>query len=152
MTKRDRQQVAYAVVELLDLQDELRGLRVGDDARIAELLEQLDEIASRLEATTARTPGLSVAAAADYLGVSEPTVRAWLRNGLLSAIDGVKPIVIDPTTLRTVHRLLVELRERGKDPAWLRSFVDYVHDLSVIRSPAVQNGLAEMKAGHLEPA
>ncbi|MHB8695393.1 MAG: helix-turn-helix domain-containing protein, partial [Solirubrobacteraceae bacterium] len=43
---------------------------------------------------------MTVAAASDYLGVAEPTVRAWLRSGLLSAVDGVKPIVIDPTTLR----------------------------------------------------
>jgi hypothetical protein len=71
---------------------------------------------------------------------------------LPSSVDGVKPILIDPTSLRTVHRLLTELRERGKDPVWLRSFVDYVHDLAVIRSPAVQQGLAEMKAGKLEPA
>lgn len=153
MTKRDSQQVAYAVVELQDVQDELRGLAAtDDDARITGLLEQLDEIAARLESTTTRTPGLSVAAASDYLGVSEPTIRAWLQRDVLSAVDGVKPILIDPTSLRVVHRLLAELRERAEDPAWLRSFVDYVHDLAVIRSSAVQQGLAEMKAGKLEAA
>jgi predicted transcriptional regulator len=153
MTKRDSQQVAHAVVELHDVQDELRGLAtVADEPRIAELVEQLDEIAARLESAATRTPGLSVAAASEYLGVSEPTIRSWLQRDVLSPVDGVKPILIDPASLRTVHRLLAELRERAEDPTWLRSFVDYVHDLAVLRSPAIQQGLADMKAGNLEPA
>lgn len=152
MTKRDSQQVAYAVVELQDVKDQLGALGADGDERVTGLLVQLDGIAARLDTATGRTPGLSVAAAADYLEVSEPTVRAWLGKGLLASVDGAKPILIEPTSLRKVHRLLAELRERGTDPAWLRSFVDYVDGLAVLRSPAVQKGLAEMKAGHIEPA
>jgi hypothetical protein len=51
-----------------------------------------------------------------------------------------------------VHRALEELRERGTDREWLAALVDYLDDLAVRRSPAVQRGLADMEAGELEPA
>jgi len=51
-----------------------------------------------------------------------------------------------------VHRAVEELRERGQDADWLRALLDYLDDVAVLRSPTVQQGLAEMAAGHFEPA
>jgi hypothetical protein len=51
-----------------------------------------------------------------------------------------------------VHRAVEELRERGQDADWLRALLDYLDDIAVRQSSAVQQGLAEMAAGHLEPA
>ncbi len=61
-------------------------------------------------------------------------------------------MLVARSSLRQIHRLLEELRERGKDRDWLRAFVEYVHDLAVRRSPQVQRGLADVEAGRLEPA
>ena len=148
MGKRERQQVAYAVVELEDARDELAAS--GQD--VSSALKRIEDAVQRLDRVSLVAPGLPVSEAAAYLKVSEPTIRDWLKRGVLSAVPDAKPVLIERATLRRTHRALEELRERGQDREWLRAFVDYVHDLAVIRSPEVQRGLAEMEAGHIEPA
>jgi excisionase family DNA binding protein len=148
MGKRDGQKVAYAVVELQDARDEL----VAADTDLASALSKIDDAVARLDRLTAAASGLSVADAAAYLGVSQPTVRDWLKRGVLERVPDSKPVLIERSSLRQLHRLLDELRERGKDRDWLRAFVDYVHDLAVVSSPAVQRGLADIEAGRLKPA
>lgn len=100
----------------------------------------------------AAASGLSVADAAAYLTVSQPTVRGWLKRGVLEQVPGSEPVLIDRASVRHVHRLLEELRERGKDREWLRTFVDYVHDMAIRRSPEVRRGIKQMERGELEPA
>jgi len=148
MGKRDGQKVAYAVVELEDARDELAC--AGTD--LTSALRKIDDAVARLDRLSAAAPGLSVADAAAYLGVSQPTVRDWLKRGVLERVPDSKPVLIERSSLRQIHRLLDELRERGKDRDWLRAFVDYVHDLAVVSSPAVQRGLADVEAGRLKPA
>jgi hypothetical protein len=148
MGKREGQQVAYAVLELEDARDALEAS--GQDVSAA--VKRIDAVVARLDGVSSVPAGLPVVDAATYLQVSEPTVREWLKRGVLNRVPGAKPVLIERESLRGVHRLLAELRERGKDRDWLRTFVDYVHDRAVIRSPAVQRGLAEMEAGDLEPA
>jgi hypothetical protein len=74
--------------------------------------------------------------------VSEPTVCDWLKRNVLQAVPDAKPALIERSSLRRVHRLIAELRGRGRDRDWLRAFVDYVHDAGACRSPEVQRGLA----------
>jgi excisionase family DNA binding protein len=148
MGKRESQQVAYAVVELQDARDELAAS--GQDVRAA--LQHIEDAVERLDGLTSVSPGLPVAEAARYLGVSEPTVREWLKRGVLGTVPGAKPVLVERDGLRRVHRAVDELRERGQDADWLRALLDYLDDAAVLRSPAVQQGLAEMAAGHLEPA
>ncbi len=142
MGKRESQQVAYAVVELQDARDDLAAS--GQD--VASALRRIEDAVTRLDGIASVSPGLSVAEAAAYLSVSEPTVRDWLKRGVLCAVPGAKPLLVERSSLRQIHRLLEELRKRGKDRDWLRAFVDYAHDMAVIRSPEVQRGLAELKA------
>lgn len=148
MGKREGQQVAYAVLELEDARDALEAS--GEDVSAA--VKRIDDVVARLDGVASVPAGLPVADAATYLQVSEPTVREWLKRGVLSRVRDAKPVLIERESLRSVHRLLAELRERGKDRDWLSTFVDYVHDRAVIRSRTVQRGLAEMEAGDLEPA
>lgn len=148
MGKRDRQKVAYVVVELEDVRDELAAS--GTD--LTSALSKIDDAVARLDGLAVAASGVSVADAATYLAVSQPTVRDWLKRGVLERVPESKPVLIERSSLRQIHRLLAELRERGKDRDWLRAFVDYVHDLAVVRSPVVQKGLADVEAGRFEPA
>jgi hypothetical protein len=148
MGKREGQQVAYAVLELEDARDALEAS--GQD--VSGAVKRIDDVVARLDGVSSVPAGLPVADAATYLQVSEPTVREWLKRGVLNRVPDAKPVLIERESLRSVHRLLAELRERGKDRDWLSTFVDYVHDRAVVRSPAVRRGLAEMEAGDLEPA
>lgn len=148
MGKRESQQVAYAVVELQDARDELAAS--GQDVGAA--LRRIEDAVERLDGLTSVSPGLPVAETARYLGVSEPTVREWLKRGVLAVVPDAKPVLVERDGLRRVHRAVEELRERGQDADWLRALLDYLDDIAVRRSPAVQQGLAEMAAGQLEPA
>jgi excisionase family DNA binding protein len=148
MGKRESQQVAYAVVELRDARDELAA-STGD---FSSVIAQLDKVVARLDDEALATPGLPVSEAAAYLQLSEPTVRDWLKRGALKSVPGAKPVLVERESLRSVRRAVDELRERGKDTDWLRSLLDYLDDLAVVRSPEVQRGLADIAAGKLEPA
>jgi transposase-like protein len=94
----------------------------------------------------------SVAQAARRLGVSVPTVRAWIARGALAAIEGSSPVEIEPESLRSVGRALEELRARGQDREWLQALVDYLDDREARRSPALHEGLEQLARGELEPA
>lgn len=100
----------------------------------------------------ARGRGLSVEATAQYLGVSAPTVRTWVKRGVLERKPGSIPLQIDRDSARRVQRGLVELRERGQDREWLATLVDYLHDERDRRSEPVRQGLGELACGRLEPA
>ena len=98
------------------------------------------------------TPGVSVATASERLGVSEPTIRSWVKRGALKTVPEVRPMQIEPESLHRVTRALAELRERGQDRDWLQALVDHLHDREARRSDALQKGLAQLKRGQLEPA
>lgn len=96
--------------------------------------------------------GVPVAEAAKYLGVSEPTVRLWVRRGALASLPGSKPVLIEYESLRRVGRAVRELRARGEDREWLESVVRYVEDMADRSSPSVRQGLKELAEGKLQPA
>jgi transposase-like protein len=167
--RRDQRDVAYAVVELADARDGLRTtaltvlsdgattsaalrerLQIGTQA-IELALQHLTDIQARLQEHLA-APGLPVSEAARYLGVSEPTVRAWLARGALTAVPEAKPVLVDIPSLRRVGHALAELRERGRDRDWTRALVDLLHDHAERRRPELLEGLDELRRGELEPA
>jgi len=169
MARRDRTDVAYAVVELEDARDELRFAaltvlgegettsaslrdRLQTGARAIEhALERLAEVQARLQQHVG-AQGLPVSAAARYLRVSEPTVRAWLARGPLSSVPDAKPALVEIASLRRVGHALAELRERGRNRDWTRALVDLLHDHAERRRPELVEGLDELRRGELEPA
>jgi len=158
MATREQRATAEVLVGLDDARDRLSELAAaaqGERRSRAEVLRAVEEIAEavdRLEAEVARGTGLSVDAASHYLDVSAPTVRAWMRRGVLERKAGSKPAQIDRESARRVHRALGELRARGQDRDWLTALVDYLHDTQARRSDSVRKGLDEMARGELEPA
>lgn len=145
MGKRDAQLVTQALYTLVDAREAIE--KGHPDAA----LDALDE-AEGVLISVKHTPGVSVAAAGEQLGVSEPTVRNWVKRGALSAVPKARPMQIEPESLHRVNRALAELRERGQDRDWLQAVVDYLHDREARESDAVQRGIARVKRGQLEPA
>lgn len=147
MGKRDEQQIAEVMLELVDARDALRSADpVAALQRIEDALKELGGVE--------RAPGLPVSRVARRLGVSEPTVRKWIDRGVLVAVTGVGegPMLVESESLRVTERVLKELRERGQDGDWLQSLVDHLHDVDAGKSPALRSGLEELKRGELEPA
>ena len=93
-----------------------------------------------------------VAAASKQLGVSELTIRNWVKRGALSAVPKIDPIQIEPESLRRVSRALSELRGHGQDRDWMQALIDNAHDRQARKSDAVQEGIAQLNRGQLEPA
>jgi excisionase family DNA binding protein len=157
MATREQRATAEILVGLDDVRDRLSELAEPRGAKRsrAEMLRAVDDIAEavqRLEAEVARGTGLSVEAAAQYLDVSAPTVRAWVQRGVLERKPASKPVQIDRGSARRVHRALGELRARGQDRDWLAALVDHLHDVSDRRSESVRRGLDELARGELESA
>ena len=158
MGKREQQQIAYAVVELQDIQDELREAapQAADDGKdsgaISLAVDRLEEAVQRLDRAVPNARGLLVAEAAEYLGVSEPTIRAWLDRRILDAVPEAKPVLVERSSLRRVQRAVDELRRRGLDRYWLRALVDVLHDHAERERPEIAAGVDELARGELEPA
>lgn len=157
MATREQRVTAEVLVRLDDVRDRLGELAAGRDAHHAcaallRVVEDISAAASRLEAEVARGTGLRVDAAARYLDVSAPTVRAWAQRGVLEPKPSSKPLQIDRDSARRVHRALGELRARGQDRDWLAALVDYLHDANDRRSGNVRRALEELARGELEPA
>lgn len=150
--------MAIAVVELSDAQDELE--HATEHARLSrERKAELDRARNAVDAVIARLEkqfngahGVAVSEAAEYLGVTAPTVRAWLKRGILKRVRGKRPIQVTSDSLRQTQRLLEELRSRGQDRDWLQSLVDYLHDAETRRRPGVRRRLEELRRGQTEPA
>jgi DNA-directed RNA polymerase specialized sigma24 family protein len=114
-------------------------------------VERLSDAHARLQ-QHAPARGLPVSESARYLGVSEPTVRAWLRRAVLLRVPEAKPVLVEIESLRRVGRALDELRERGRDRDFTRALVDLLHDRAERHRSEVVEGLDELRRGELEPA
>ena len=157
MATREQRATAEVLVELDDVRERLTELAEPRRARrsraeVLRAVEDLSEAVNRLETEVARGTGLSVDAAAQYLDVSAPTVRAWTQRGVLERKPDSKPLQIDRDSARRVHRALGELRARGQDRDWLATLVDHLHDASDRHSESVRKGLDELARGDIEPA
>jgi hypothetical protein len=145
MGKRDAQLVTQALYTLVGAREAI------ENGHPDAALDALDE-AQEVLISVKHTPGVSVVAASEQLGVSEPTIRSWVKRGALVAVPEASPMQIELESLHRVSRALVELRERGRDRDWLQAVVDYLHDRDARKSDAVQKGIAQLKRGQLEPA
>ncbi len=145
MGKRDAQLVTEALFTLVDAREAIEN---GYSDAALDALEEAQEVLISVK----HTPGVSVAAASERLGISEPTIRSWVKRGALEAVAGARPMQIEPQSLHRVSRALAELRERGRDRDWLQAVVDHLHDREVRGSEALREGLAQLGRGRLEPA
>ena len=145
MGKRDAQLVTQALYTLGDAREAIEN---GHSDAALDALEEAQEALVSVK----HTPGVSVAGASERLGVSEPTIRSWVKRGALEAVAGASPMQIDPESLHRVSRALAELRQRGQDRDWLQAVVDELHDREARRSDALRKGISQLKRGQLEPA
>lgn len=81
------------------------------------------------------------------LGMSEKTVRAWLRAGLLTATVREPRVLLDPERLLTVLRLVRDLREAGRQQGLLDEVWRRINDAELLEREDLQEGLAQMRRG-----
>lgn len=154
MSRRGAHDLVFVAAELADVRDDLARIPVAkrQAEAVRDVLDRLADAQARLSRQLSERPGVPVSAAADYLSVSEPTVRLWLERDVLDAVAGAKPALVEITSLRSVGRVVADLRARGHDRDWMRAVIDYTHDARERERPEIKQGLDELRCGELGPA
>lgn len=132
--------LAEVVGDLTELQDLAQA---EEDPERRRLLDQVRTHVAR------RERGAKVSEAAEVLGISQPTVRAWIDAGILTAVPDTKPVRIDVLAVAATKRALNLIRDHREDRQLL------VHVMRVLRDRAAlagsEEGFADLRAGRTVP-
>ncbi len=134
----------HVPVEVVDDLLTLEELAAHEDD--PERRRSLDAVRTHL---AGRDQGAKVSEAAQVLDISQPTVRAWLDAGILTAVAGTKPVRVDVLSLAEVKRALDLLREHGHDRDLLISVMRILRDRSALAGS--EEGFSDLAAGRLVP-
>lgn len=96
-----------------------------------------------------RDRGAKIAEAAAVLGLSAPTVRAWVNAGVLVALDGTAPVRIGVMSLAATKQVLDELRRHRDDRHLLADVLRILRDRSVLAGDDVPRGQDDLAAGRV---
>jgi Homeodomain-like domain len=132
--------VIDVVDDLLALDD--LAVNDPDEARQRALLAVRDHIALR-------DHGAKVSDAAEVLGVSQPTIRAWVTSGLLISVEDARPIRIELLSLASVKRALDAVRLSASDAQLSVGVSRLLRDRAAFEG--VDDGLAEARSGMHKP-
>jgi excisionase family DNA binding protein len=130
--------VAEVLDDLLELEE------LANEERDPRRRRSLDIVRAHV---AHRARGAKVAEAADLLGISQPTVRAWITSGVLSAVHGSKPLRIDLLALADVKRALDVVREHADDRQLLIHVMRMLRDRDALDRDGVHQGVADVAAG-----
>ncbi|HVA20129.1 MAG TPA: hypothetical protein VMU55_08135 [Solirubrobacteraceae bacterium] len=146
MTKREQRALAAG---FMTLEETLH--RTEDALQNGSVEQALSELQETQHAIAAMRPAeIDVAQAATALGVSEPTVRAWARRGLIDVIRG-RPMALAFGSVIDLRRDLERLRETASSEKRWQSLLAAAADQRELTEPGASEGLAEALAGNTEP-
>jgi len=134
-------------MSLVDVVDDLVTLAaLADKEEDPERRRSLDVVRGHV---ADRHGGAKVSEAAKVLGLSQPTVRAWIGAGLLDPIAGTTPLRVEVLSLAEAKRPL-DLIRRHKDDRQL-----LVQVMRILRDRAAragsEEGFADLAAGRVVP-
>lgn len=145
MTNRERHEQVLGFMAIAESTARARDARQRGDEE--ELSRQLEGI---LEAVRATAPPVSVSEAAALFQVSAPTVRQWLKRGLLQRAGIAKPIRLEFESVADLADGLRRLRELAGDERRWTALLRQAADQRVLNEPGVHESLREALA--LPPA
>ncbi|MFD5826041.1 hypothetical protein [Lentzea sp. NPDC060358] len=118
---------------------------------VASSLAEDDERRRKLDGVVARTlrqaPPVRPVVAGELLELTEKTVKAWAREGVLAIHSQEPRMLLDTVRLHEVLHLVADLRRAGKT----RGLIDEVHrrlsDQSLLDRSDLATSLDEMRSG-----
>lgn len=118
---------------------------------VASSLAEDDERRHRLDGVVAKTlrqaPPVRPVVAGELLDLTEKTVKAWAREGVLAIHSQEPRMLLDTVRLHEVLHLVSDLRRAGKT----RGLIDEVHrrlsDQSLLDRSDLASSLDEMRSG-----
>lgn len=133
----------------ITLEDSLH--RIKDALQNGTVEQALAELRQTRQQVAAMQPTeIDVAQAASTLGVSEPTVRAWARRGLLG-ITAERPMKLAFTSVVKLRRDLQRLRETASSEKRWQSLLAAAADQREFAEPDAREGFADAIAANTEP-
>lgn len=112
-----------------------------------KLLEHWAQLTQRILEGLNVPIGVTVEQAAERLDVTAPTVRKWLKEGLLQRTEGRKPVEVDPRSLIELQRILASVRETFPARQWSKALAAYLHDRDLRSQPQFVEGRREFERG-----
>lgn len=119
-----------------------------DDRRIRLIRVVRDELA--------HTPPVRAGIAARLLDLNEKTIRSWVREGVLSAVDQAKAagttktsrrLLLEPNRLHDVFHLVRDLRAAGKTRGLLDEVYQRLTDAALLDREDLAESLQQMRRG-----
>jgi hypothetical protein len=132
--------LAEVLDDLLELED------LAKDERDAGRRRSLDEVRVHV---ARREHGAKVSEAATVLGISQPTVRAWIEAGILSTVPGMKPVRVEVLALADTKRALDLIREHADDRPLLVTVMRMLRDRGALEG--AEEGWEDYRAGRTVP-
>ncbi len=127
---------------------------LDDVAKLHEVAETLptgDERARALESVAERrlasAPGMRPSIAAAMLGLSEPTVRSWVRRGIFLLRSRQPRLLLDPASVLEICQLVASLREAGQSRGLLDAVYNRLADEHLLADPDLMQSLEQMHRG-----
>src|SRR5689334_1866435 len=138
--------VATEAAHIRDLFDTIEELE-----SVASSLAEDDERRHKLDGVVAKTlrqaPPVRPVVAGELLDLTEKTVKAWAREGVLAIHSQEPRMLLDTVRLHEVLHLVSDLRRAGKT----RGLIDEVHrrlsDQSLLDRSDLATSLDEMRSG-----
>jgi hypothetical protein len=128
---------------------------INDLIELKQLAEQERNAARRRrllgvhERIASRTEGVRISQAADVLGLSAPTVRAWLDANVLIAVQGKRPTRVTAASLAAVKRAVDEIRSHRDDRHLLADVARLLRDHHAALGSDAHAGIEDMRAGRV---
>lgn len=135
---------SMSLVEVVDDLLTLQELAAREDD--PDRRRSLDAVRTHL---AGRDQGAKVSEAAHVLGISQPTVRAWLDAGVLIEVADTKPMRVDVLSLADVKRALDLIRQHADDRQLLAQVMRVLRDREALAGS--EEGFADLRAGRVVP-
>ena len=116
-------------------------------AEYGRLLERWALLTRRILEALDVPIGVTVEQAAERLDVTAPTVRKWLKEGLLQRVEGRKPVEVDPRSLIELQRVLSTVRDSFPARQWSKALAAYLHDRDLQSQDWFVKGRRELERG-----
>jgi transposase-like protein len=136
-------------MSLVDVVDDLLALEeLAEQENDPDRRRSLDLVRTHL---ADRDRGAKVSEVAQMLGLSQPTVRAWMAAGVLQARGRAAPARVNVLSLAEVKRAVDLLREHGEDRNLLVAVMHLLRDRGVLAGDGVRGGFEDLGAGRVVP-
>lgn len=128
---------------------------VDDLIALQHLAEQEEDTARRRSLDSVRKHlaerdrGAKITEAAKVLGVSAPTVRAWIAVGVLHALADSQPVRVDVASLADAKQVVDELRRHSSDRYMLADLLRILRDRASLSNEDARAGTADLNTGRV---